>query len=82
MSEERPTENIDSNSSTKTRFRADFLKRFAVNDPTDLVERDAEHVVQYEREALRRRQRVEHDLQRQPDPIGNEGLLLGITVPK
>src|SRR3954471_14417679 len=42
MSEERPTENIDASpgtrAGTKTRFRADFLKRFSVNDPTEMFE--------------------------------------------
>jgi hypothetical protein len=39
----------------------------AVDDWGDLLEWHPEHVVQHEREALNRRQRFEHDQQRQTD---------------
>ena len=52
--------------------------RRAGHDQRDLVERHREHVVQDERQPLGRRQGVEHDEQREPDRIGEYGLVLGI----
>ena len=52
---------------------------FAVDDRTDLVERDAEHVMQDEREPLGGRERVEDDHQRHPDAVGEQRLVLGIA---
>jgi hypothetical protein len=49
----------------------------APRDLRDLAERNPEHVVQYERHPLGRRQPVEHDEQRQPDRVGQDRLLLG-----
>ena len=45
----------------------------------DLVERDAEHVMQDEREPLGGRERVEDDHQRHPDAVGEQRLVLGIA---
>jgi hypothetical protein len=42
----------------------------------DVLERQAEHVVQHERHALGGIQRVEHDQQRQPDRVGQHRFLL------
>jgi len=53
-------------------------RRRAPGDRRDLVERDAEHVVQHERQPLGRRQRFEDNEQRQPDRIGQDGLVLGV----
>ena len=50
----------------------------AVDDRRDLVERHGEHVVQHEREPLGRRQRLEHDEQREPDRVGQQRLVLGV----
>ena len=50
----------------------------ATDDRGDLVERHGEHVVQHERDAFGGRQRIEHDEQREPDRIAQQGLLLGI----
>ena len=47
----------------------------------DLVERDREDVVEDEGDSLGRGQRVEHDEQRQPDRVGEEGLVLGVESP-
>jgi hypothetical protein len=52
--------------------------RRPVDDSGDLVERHPEHVVQHEGQALGRRQRVEHDEQRQADRVGEERLVLWI----
>ncbi len=52
----------------------------AIDDRGDLVEGDREHVVQHERESLGRRQRLEHDQQRQSDGIGQQGLVLGVRA--
>ena len=46
----------------------------ALDDRRDLLERDAEHVVQHEREPLGGRQRLEHDEQREPDRVGEQRL--------
>jgi hypothetical protein len=50
----------------------------ALDNRRDLIEGHAEDVVQHEREPLRRRQRLEHDEQREPDGIGEERLVLRI----
>ncbi len=52
----------------------------AVEDRGDLRESHAEHVVQHEREPLRRTQRIEHHQQREADGVGDQRLLLGATV--
>ena len=52
----------------------------AIDDRTDLVERDAEHVVQNEREPLGGRERIEDDHQRHPDAVGEQRLVLGIVL--
>ena len=52
----------------------------AVDDLGDLVERHAEHVVQHEGEPLGRRQRLEHDEQREADRVGEQRLLLGVGL--
>ena len=54
--------------------------RRAVDDGGDLVERHAEDVVEDEGQPLRRRQRLEHDEQRQPDRVGDERLVLGVDA--
>ena len=43
----------------------------------DLVEGQVEHVVQDERQPLRGGQRVQHHVQRQPDRVGQQRLILG-----
>ena len=48
----------------------------AVEDGGDLVEWDAEHVVEHEGEPLARRQRLEHDEQRQADRVCDQHLVL------
>ena len=48
--------------------------RRATDDRRDLVERHREHVVQHEREPLGRRQRLEHDQQREADRVGEHRL--------
>jgi alkylhydroperoxidase family enzyme len=50
----------------------------AIDERCDLVERHAEHVVQHEGESLCRAQRVENDLERDSDGLGEEGLVLWI----
>jgi len=50
----------------------------AVEDGPDLLERDAEGVVQDEREAFCGREPVEHDEQRRPDGVGEDRLVLGV----
>src|SRR5207253_3004746 len=50
-------------------------RRRAVDDRGDLVERDAEDVVQHEGDPLRRAQRVEHDEQRESYRIREQRLL-------
>ena len=52
----------------------------ALDDRRDLLERQAEHVVQHEREPLRGRQRLEHDQQREPDRVGEQRFLLGVAL--
>jgi hypothetical protein len=44
----------------------------------DLLERQLEHVVEHERQPLRRRQGVEHDQQGQADGVGQQRLLVGL----
>ena len=44
----------------------------------DLVEGEAEHVVEHEREPLWRCQGLEHDQQREPHRVGQKRLLLGV----
>ena len=51
--------------------------RAPLDDRRDLLERHPEHVVQDEGEPLRRRQRVEHDEQREADRVGEQRLVLG-----
>ena len=48
----------------------------AAHDRRDLLERHGEQVVQHEREPLGRRERVQHDQQRQPDRVGQHRLVL------
>ena len=50
----------------------------AADDRGDLVERDAERVMQDERQPFRRRQRLEDDEEREAHRIGQEQFLLGI----
>jgi hypothetical protein len=52
--------------------------RRALDDRCDLLERHREHVVQHEREPLRRAQRLKHDQQREPDRVGQQRFVLGI----
>src|SRR6202035_2780936 len=52
----------------------------SLDDRRDLLERHAEHVVQYDREPLGRRERLEHDEHREADRVGEERLLLGTVV--
>ena len=52
----------------------------AVDDRGDLVERHAEHVVQHEGEALGGGERVEDDEQREPDRVGQLGLVGRVGV--
>ena len=52
----------------------------AVEDGADLLEGDGEHVVQDVGEPLRRRQRLEHDEQRQPDGVGEQRLVVGVDA--
>jgi hypothetical protein len=54
--------------------------RRALDEHSDLVERDGEHVVQHERDAFCRVQSVENDLQRDPNGVGEQGLVLGIVA--
>ena len=56
--------------------------RASLDDRRDLLERHPEHVVEDECEPLRRRQRVEHDEQRQADRVGEERLVLGAVRPE
>jgi hypothetical protein len=51
-----------------------------VDDLRDLVERDAEPVVELEGEPLGRRQRLEDDEQREPDRVGEQRLVLRIGL--
>ena len=53
-------------------------RRRPVDDERDLVEADAEHVVEHERQALGRRQRLEHDQQRDADRVGHDGIGFGV----
>jgi len=52
--------------------------RGAAHDGGDLVERQAEHVVQHERDALGGGQRSQHHEQRESDRVGQQHLLLGV----
>ena len=52
--------------------------RRAVDHRRDLVEWHREHVVQHEREPFGRAERVEHDLQRDPDGVRQQRLVLGV----
>ena len=54
--------------------------RGAANDLGDLVERDGEDVVEDERQALGRGQRLEDDQQREPDRIGEDGVAFGALL--
>jgi hypothetical protein len=47
----------------------------AVERDSDLLEREAEHVVQHEGEPLGGRQRLQHDQQRDADPVAERGQL-------
>ena len=49
-------------------------RRRPVDDGRDLVEADAEHVVEHERQSLGRRQCLEHDQQRDPHRVGHDGI--------
>jgi hypothetical protein len=49
-----------------------------IHDRTDLVERHAEHVVEHEREPLRRLEGLEHDEQRESDRIGEHRVDSGL----
>jgi uncharacterized protein YjbJ (UPF0337 family) len=50
----------------------------AVDDRRDLVEGHREDVVEHEREALGRAERVEHDEQCDADRVGQQRLVLGV----
>ena len=50
--------------------------RRPVEDRSDLVERNAEHVVEHEGQPLRRRQRLEHDEEREPDGVRKQRFVL------
>ena len=52
-------------------------RRRAIDNRRDLLERDPEHVVKNVCKPLRRRQRLEHDEQREPNGVRQHGLLLG-----
>ena len=65
-----------SNASARAARELPGRSRRALDDRRDLVERHAEHVVEHEREPLRRRQRLEHDEQRQPDGVGHHRVAL------
>ncbi len=52
----------------------------ALDESGDLIEGDLEHVVEHEGESLRRAQGVEDDLQRDPDRVGQEGLVFRIAA--
>jgi hypothetical protein len=54
--------------------------RRAVDDRGDLVEGHAEHVVQHEREPLRRGQGLEHHEQCEPHRVRQERLVLGVRA--
>ena len=60
--------------------RSSNTPRQALDEHSDLVERDGEHVVQHERDAFCRVQSVENDLQRDPDGVGEQGFVLGIAT--
>ena len=49
-------------------------RRRPVDDDRDLVEADAEHIVEHERQSLGRRQCLEHDQQRDPHGVGHDGI--------
>jgi hypothetical protein len=55
--------------------------RRAIDDRRDLVKRDAEHVVEHERQAFRGRERLQDNEQSQPDGIGDEHLVFRIAAP-
>lgn len=52
----------------------------AVEDPSDLVERHGEQIVQHECEPLGRCQRVKHDEQRTADGVGQYRVALRVAV--
>jgi hypothetical protein len=54
--------------------------RRAIDDRPDLVKRDAEHVVEHERQAFRGRERLQDDEQSQPDGIGDEHFVFRIAA--
>ncbi len=51
-----------------------------MEDRRDVRKRHAEHVVQHERQPLRRSERVEHHEQRKPDRVGDQRLLLRVDA--
>ena len=50
------------------------------DDVGDLVERHGKDVVEHERQALGRRQRLEHDQERDPDGVGHDDVALRAVV--
>ena len=52
--------------------------RSPIDDRSDLLERDTEAVVEDEGEPFRRRERLEHDEQREADRVREQRLLLGV----
>jgi hypothetical protein len=54
--------------------------RRSPHDRCDVRERHAEHVVQHERQPLRRGESVEHDEQRQPDRVGLDCLVFRVSA--
>ena len=51
-----------------------------MQDSRDVSKRHAEHVVQHKRQPLGGIEHVEHDEQRKPDRVGNQGLSLGVSA--
>ena len=56
-------------------------RRGSTDHRRDLLEGQLEHVVEHEREPLRRGQGVEHDEQGEPDRVGQQRLLLRLELP-
>jgi hypothetical protein len=54
--------------------------RRAIDDRRDLVKRDAEHVVEHERQAFRGREGLQDDEQSQTDGIGDKNFVLRIAA--
>ena len=52
--------------------------RCPIDDDRDLVEANAEDIVEHERQSLGRRQRLEHDQQRDADRVGHDGVGFGV----